>query len=197
MKDVDASPPSWDGAAGSPRQSTTRRIASLRGVVLCVALAVMLVGCGGDDDPDPTPTSVPATESAAPPAESSGGTPTSTGGPQAAFGEIVWATSVDPQSKAPMDRVDRVPVDAASIYAVIPITRVAAGTELTADWTYNDTPIDGVSATAVVTDVSGGLIWVEFHLERSSDRPWPDGTYAIAIRQNGEVVAGGEVEVSE
>lgn len=168
----------------------------LFGILVAAALALTVVGCGGGGSSQPTPTAAP-TETAVPTTGMGTGTPIATTPPQAAFGEIVWATSIDPQSKAPIDRVDRVPSDVSTIYAVIPIARVAPGTELTAEWTYNDTPIEGVGSSVVTSQLPDSLTWAEFHLERSDGESWPKGSYSVAIRQNGQIVAEGTVAVGE
>lgn len=183
-------------SADSIRRQLSRRGWRHYGILVAASLALTLVGCGGGGSSNPTPTVAP-TETVVPAAATVTGTPVTNQAPQAAFGEIVWATSIDPQSKAPIDRVDQVPSDVATIYAVIPIARVAPGTELTAEWTYNDTAIEGVGSSTVTSQLPDSLTWAEFHLQRSDGEPWPTGAYSVAIRQNGQIVAESTVEVGE
>jgi hypothetical protein len=110
------------------------------------------------------------------------------------IGGVVWATAVDPATRAPTTAVDAFSVDDVALFAVLPVRNLAPGTELVPQWRYNNTPLDGVSSP-LVTAVGIADGWVEFHLTRAPDVPWPDGTYAIAVQLGGETVASAEVDV--
>jgi hypothetical protein len=154
-----------------------------------IALAISISSCGGDSPPTPTATiaiDLTATVAAAV-------TPTPVPTPE--IGEIVWASSIDPETRAPRNSVDRESVDDRTLYAVLPVRNLPAGVALTAAWSYNDTPLDELTTTTVVPagPIAG---WVEFHLTRSEE-PWPDGTYAISVRFDGKVVQTAKVIVAD
>jgi hypothetical protein len=135
---------------------------------------LLLAGCGASAS-KPTPTAAPentATTSA----------PTATPSP-AVLGKIVWAKTIDPITFAPVEKTSSFLTDAPTIYAVIPIQSVTPGLTLTADWTYNDTDLTGVRSTVTaVQSIANG--WVEFHLTLAPGQTWPDGTYAVTVRQS-------------
>jgi hypothetical protein len=162
-------------------------------IAIIVCLLFVLVGCGGDDgEKDPTPTPDRSATAAAL-AIAAGPSPTPLPTPSPSYGEVVWATAVDAQTKEPVSQVDTFSTGAETIYAAILVRNLPPNTVLTADWTYNATSLDGLTTSAEL--VSGtDQDWVEFHLTRS-DEPWPDGTYAISISVDGEVIASAEVGV--
>jgi hypothetical protein len=138
--------------------------------LLCLLL---LTACGGS-----TSKSTPTAASETTPTASM---PTPTPAP-AVLGEIVWAKSVDPVSFAPVEKTLSFLTDAPAIYAVVPVQSVGPGLTLTADWTYNDTVLTGVSSIVTASQpLANG--WVEFHLSLAPGQTWPAGTYAISVRQ--------------
>jgi hypothetical protein len=185
---------------GSSRLATTKQIAA--------ALLVVggLAACGGPAGPAPTavaPSTPPAATPRAnetPPAPTM---PTAFSGigspvarPGGEIGPVVWASAVDPTTKAPVARATAFPRDAATIYAVVPVIRLAPNARLTVTWSYNDTSLDAFTQT-VVANGRPGARWIEFHLTRSSDRPWPTGTYAVEVRLDDGVVQTASVTVGE
>lgn len=124
------------------------------------------------------------------------GTPPASTSAQTDFGAIVWTASVDPATNAPREPVPWFSEAAETIYAAIPALRIESGAVVIADWTYNDTPVEPltsqVTATASYIDA-----WIEFHITRSADMPWPTGIYQITISVGGEEVLVSEVEVRE
>lgn len=100
-------------------------------------------------------------------------------------GPIVWAAAVDPRTKAPQTVVETFPVDAAVLYAAMPVVRMESGIVIEAIWSYNGTPLDAAGAVVVVDQVASGA-WLEFHLSRTGTIPWPDGIYAIRVLIDGE-----------
>lgn len=157
-----------------------------RTLAMLLLLGVAVASCGGGDSPqapvDPTATAtvtVPATPAAPPAIES-----------------LVWAAAVDPVTNAPAPSVDRLTADVATIYAVARVANLPAGASLTATWAYNGTPLDAATRSFSLSAAfqSG---YVEFHLTRSGDRPWPEGTYAVTIAIDGVVTQSAEIEVVE
>src|SRR5262249_28179882 len=113
--------------------------------------------------------------------------------PAPEVGKIVWATAVDPRTKAPAEVVDGFAVDDETLYATLQVRNLPPNAALTAKWTYNKTSLDALTTTAVVPSGPNSG-WVEFHLTRS-DEPWPDGTYAISVSLDGKIVQTAEVKV--
>jgi hypothetical protein len=154
------------------------------GGLLCLLL---LAGCGGSNS-NSTPTAASETT----PTSS---VPTPTPAP-AVLGEIVWAKSVDPVTFAPVEKTSSFLTDAPVIYAVVPVQSVGPGLTLTADWSYNDTALTGISSTVTASQsIANG--WVEFHLTLASGQTWPDGTYAISVRQQSGAPVTAKVSVKK
>lgn len=135
---------------------------------------------------------LPATRQPGSPAP--GVTPVGSPTGAAQLGPIIWATAIDPQTKAPTERVEAFPTTAKTLYATLPIAILEPGTVLTAAWTYNATSLDALTST-VVAQGRYADSWVEFHLVRASDQPWPAGTYAVTVLANGVAVQTAEVKV--
>jgi hypothetical protein len=93
--------------------------------------------------------------------------------------------------------VSRFDVTASVIYAAVPVTAAPLGATLSADWTFNTTPIQGVAASVQLPEVRAASIWVEFHLERQSEEDWPDGPYTVTVREGDRIVGEGTVDVDE
>jgi hypothetical protein len=163
-------------------------------IAFVVCLLLVLAGCGGDDDNDPTRTP-DGSATAAALAIAAGPSPTPAQLPSPSYGDIVWTTAVDAQTKEPSSPVERFFSDVRTIYAALPVRNVPPNTVLTADWAYNATSLDGLTTSAGFASGADDD-WVEFHLTRS-DENWPDGTYAISVSVDGEVVASAEVEVED
>lgn len=107
---------------------------------------------------------------------------------------MVWATAIDPMSNAPLPPATAFPVEARTIYATLPVARIAQGTVVAATWSYNGTPLDGflgsVSAPQDERDV-----WLEFHIGLAGPEPWPAGVYAVAVRVDGQPAQSAAVAV--
>lgn len=158
------------------------RLASL------IVLSGLIVACGGgggsDGDSEVERTAV--TDVATP-------TATRISGP-AVLGEIVWAASVDPVTKEPLEPVTTFPVSAAAISAVLPVTQLPEGVAIAAAWEYNDTTLDAFDQTIVAErDYVEG--WIEFRLTRGELEAWPDGTYEITVQSGDQVLQTAQVSV--
>jgi hypothetical protein len=133
-------------------------------------------GSGADLDPESTPV---------------GATPSS-GVPM--LGPIIWATSIDSVSNRPKTVVTELKDSDPYIYAVVQIVRIAAGTELRADWSFDGNELDELATTLVVDrDLTEG--WIEFHLQQMGTDSRPDGVYAVSITSAGAVLAQSEINV--
>ena len=111
-------------------------------------------------------------------------------------GPIVWATAVDPATGAPNQPVASYRSDAPQIIAVMQTSDLAAGSTVDATWEYNNTSLDAF-ATRLVPAASAAESWINFHIERSPDVPWPAGTYQVTVSLNGATVQQGSIEVTE
>ena len=164
------------------------RPAARPALFLPVLVALLLLSaCGGDSAGDPTGTAAGSGPTAA-------ASPTAV--PEPTIGEIVWAVAVDPTSNAPVEAVATIPVDAATIYAAVPVAGLRPGSVLTSSWTYNRTSLDTLaSSVTVAAAVEAG--WVEFHIARVPEQEWPDGTYEVAIALDGQVRQTGTIGVGD
>lgn len=177
------------------------------------ALLLSASGCGvADDFAGPAGTPASGTEAAATPeatrqtgaspasSPSGGGPPAASPiafeSPAAAIGPLVWAAEIDPDTHAPLRQVTSFVGDAPFIYATVAVQRVAAGTTIDAQWTYNRTRLEGLDA-AIVIDAPSADTWIEFHLSRPSPGTWPSGIYEVAIQVNGQPAVTGSVEIND
>lgn len=126
-----------------------------------------------------------------------GGSPVPFRSAVAEIGPIAWTTAVDPRTNEPLAVVDAFPVDAPTIIATVSVGHWAPAVPISADWSYNGTPLDGF-ATTVIADDAKRDVWLAFRLTKSPEASWPDGIYAIALLVDGQaaqaasVVVGGE-----
>lgn len=164
------------------------------GLIVCVGLSSLLLGCGGNnsnDDPAPRTETAQARLQLDATRAAPSVTPTST--PPMKIGDVVWASAIDTDTAAPTDTVNSFPSDTQTIYAVLPVSNVPENLAITADWTYNDTPLESLATTITIAPGQSPQ-WIEFHLSRSEDS-WPDGDYAIAIRIDGETIQQADVTI--
>jgi hypothetical protein len=156
-----------------------------RGLAIWLSATLVLAGCGGGDG---TRRNATATATDSPAAV---GTPTPTG---PVVGTIVWATALDPATNAPTNPVTRFAPTDPVLYATLAVARLPTGATLTASWTYNGVPLDALAA--ITTAVwSPDTAYLEFHLARGDQTPWPEGTYAVAIALDGQPLATAAVAV--
>jgi hypothetical protein len=160
----------------------------------CLALVcAVLVSCGGElrlaPPADPSPQVM--TESPA----NAGATPASTA-VATQFGQVVWATAIDPVTSAPIEPVTSYLPDAPRIIAVLQTFGLSAGSIVEATWEYNNTSLDAFS-TRLVPPNSTAESWISFSIERSPDEPWPVGTYEVTVSLNGTTVQQAFIEVTE
>ncbi len=182
-----------------------------------LVVVLILVGCnirGGGEDSDPTAT-VAAGQTAEAGAEPTvaptvplavAGTPGA--GPVSlgamTFGEVAWATEVDEATQAPVDALDTIPAESGPIYAVVPVSGLTNGTVISARWSFEGSPLDGL-ATEVVAPADVAETWVAFRLDQidtgtpvpRSETGWPDGEYGVVISADGEVVQQAVIVVGD
>jgi hypothetical protein len=154
---------------------------------IALGACLLLAACGGDGstaDPTPIATVAPTLETthqAVVPLE---------------IADPVWASGIDPADGSPLDTLEWVATDTDAIYAVFETGPIAAGTAFDVSWTMNDVVVPGLDPTLQIrADTPSG--WIEFHLERTSELPWPSGMLAIELSVNGEVVASGSIELRD
>jgi hypothetical protein len=193
-------------------------------VLLVGGLLIGLVGCGsetggrqaGSDDARAivgSPVAVAATPSASPAvavsvgraanrevngppvAPTPGGAPVPYRSDVVDMGPIVWTTAVDPETSAPLDIVTAFSVDAQAIIATVSVSRWEPATPISAEWSYNGTPLDGFATTVVADDARRDL-WLAFHLTKTPEASWPDGIYAIALQVDGRTAQAASVVVA-
>ena len=155
-----------------------------------------LTACDGGNEKASTPTTV---ASASSPAAAAAGSANDIDRPTLVpeIGAVVWATEIAPDTNEPLEGVERFPADASTIYAVVPVSRIAAGSVLSATWTYNGVPLEGLDREVVFDASPGATTWVEFHLGLPAGETWPLGAYEIAISVDGQELRSAMVEVVE
>lgn len=167
-------------------------------LLVIVLTSASLAGCSAGNADRGTPTATATTPLTAPatsPSPSTGaGVAASPVATRLQVGSIVWATAVDPATKAPTEPVDAFPDTAPILYAAVPVQQLTPGVVLTAQWSYNDTPLTALTS-AVVAERAAAETWVAFHLERVGDVAWPAGDYQIVVLVNGQPARTAQVEV--
>jgi hypothetical protein len=163
------------------------QVSRVRALLSLVIFAILVVSCGGNDEPNLGPD---ADEEVA---EVIAPTATPLSGPPV-LGEIVWSLAVDPETKEPVEPVSSFSVDADVITAVAAVERLPQGTQLVGQWEYNNTSLDDFVTTITVDQdrVDG---WIEFRLIQSDLERWPDGRYELSILSGGELLQSAEVQV--
>ena len=164
----------WDPALPGRTWPAPSRIPGTKAsLVVLMFLSFSLASCGGN--PQAT-LRESGTESPRP--ESTGiGAPLATPQPTAStprVGAIIWATTVDPETHAPVDTVSRLPPDAPRIIAAAKVSGLPPRSRLVANWEYNNTSLDPLAARLVTSEPTTDQ-WVIFQIERSPDVTWPDG----------------------
>jgi hypothetical protein len=163
---------------------------------VAMALSVLLASCGGEAKlvgPATTPPQPPVSSTPAPratPATSVAATPLA-----ASLGPIVWTSAVDPRTSAPTDTVTAYAPDARRIIAVAPVRGLPRGSTVAAAWFYNDTSLDSFATQLTMTG-DADQTWVSFYIERREEKPWPSGTYEIAVSVDGTEIQRASVEVT-
>lgn len=161
-----------------------------RWVPMVLALIVacgLLAACGTSKKDAPVATQTAVVTAVPEPS------PTALSGPPR-VGEAVWATSIEPQTSAPVIAATPVVGDA-TMYAVFPIISLPAGSQLIASWYFNDTSLDALnSSMRIDRDRSSG--WIEFHIERTGTEPWPDGIYEVVLSDGTNEIQRADITIS-
>ncbi len=157
---------------------------------LAAAGCALLVGCGAPQLA--LPESSPAPAETGTPVAATGRAPIPS--PVPSLGEIVWATSADPETNAPQETVTAYTPEAPRVSAFVLANNLQAGSTIDADWAYNDTSLDAFSRQVIVPAPTDQT-WVSFHIDRGDAEPWPAGVYEITISLNGETAREAAVEV--
>lgn len=160
----------------------------------CVTLVcVILVSCGGEPRLAPPPEPSPEIDVEMP--EGAAATPLSaTLEPR--IGRIVWATETDPATHAPIEPVSSYRPDAPRIIAAVQTLALTTGSVVEATWEYNDTSLDAFTTRLVPTE-SGAERWLNFHIARDPEVPWPVGRYEVTVSLDGTPMQQAAVDVSE
>lgn len=175
-----------DRLTGSRKRNVHARVPRLASGLAAFCTVFILGGCGGSDA-EPTLTAPPIST-----ATTLANTPTPL--PAPSVGDVVWTASVEPDTNAPGEAVEKFNSNDPGIYAVVRVSNLPAGAVLSASWSYNGVPLDGVTSGVLAPSaLFDGF--VEFHISKSDDVEWPDGTYVINVLLNGDVKQVSQIEV--
>ncbi len=145
---------------------------------------LLLAGCGGgEDDATPTPT---AEATVAP--ES-----TATMVPETGLGDVTWSTGLT-GAGAPDGDLDTFSRENEVIHASVEATNLQAGETLTASWSINGTPVEGLD-TGVTIDANTTSGWVSFLLTWNGAALWPTGTLEVMITTSTGISATGSIQI--
>jgi hypothetical protein len=156
------------------------------------AISLLLASCGGEprlalpEGAASSPAAAPLATPAASPVASRN---------EPTVGDIVWTTTTDPATNAPVDAVTAFSPDAPRIIAALPVRQPPPGAVVRATWTYNNTSLDAF-ATDLALSSDPGQVWISFQISRSPDVPWPEGTYAVTVSLGETIVQLSTVEVA-
>jgi hypothetical protein len=112
------------------------------------------------------------------------------------IGGVVWSTSTDPATNAPVEPVSSYRPDALRIVAAAHTAELSPGASVEATWEYNDTSLDAFT-TRLTPSERGAEQWISFYIERDPEVEWPVGTYEVKISLNGATVQQAALEVRE
>ena len=154
----------------------------LLGKIGVVLLCLLLIGCG-EDEPNPGQGTV-STPVASPTAAVA----------EMTLGDIVWSEMVDAETGAPNAEVSAFTPQSPAIIAIIEATDIPAGTEFTATWTLNDTPIEG-GEMHVEADGEIDHAWIAFRFTREDDKSYPVGQLSVVITASTGVLREGSIEI--
>lgn len=110
------------------------------------------------------------------------------------FGTPVWTERVDPATNQPIQPVSVFPDTVERITLAVPVENFRAEANLTAIWSFNGVQLEGFD-TRVSADQDLERGWIEVHLERQTEGPWPDGEYRVDLIAGEEVISTAVVAV--
>lgn len=153
------------------RLTRSRALIRWSWILAVFSVGLALGACQGDEGPGSTPAPSAVREM-----------------PPVLFRSVVWTTAVDPATGQPADRIEVFPRDTKRIIAAVEVMNLPAGGALTATWTMNGRPVEGLDSTIRV-DRAQPSGWAEFHLDWAGPTMWPVGTLTILITSStGETV---------
>lgn len=119
---------------------------------------------------------------------------TATPTPQpAGLGDIRWSGE-EVTTATPVAGPTQLTTDVPRIIANVPAYSLAAGSQVSAAWSYNDTSLDAFATTLTIDQLQAEQ-WLAFQLSRNAETPWPAGVYQITISLNGQAAQTSSIEV--
>lgn len=155
----------------------------LRKLGSILACTLVLVACGSDETP-PVQKQNNATPVAA----------TATPQTSMEIGDVVWATSTDPNTGEPTEIANGFAGNSPAIIASIEVSNLPQGTEFTAIWTINDAPIPD-SEMKVIADSDVAQAWITFRFDRTEGETYPIGQLGVSITINNGTLRKATVEI--
>lgn len=148
--------------------------------ILFAVLALILMGCGGANDPELDPTAEPPTATSQPT-------------PGLQMGQVLFTQTIAADGAA-VDPSPEIPRSATSIYAVVEVANVQPGSSFSATWTMDGTAIPELDGqTTLETGASSGQI--AFHLIWEGAALWPVGTLGVTITASSGEMVSGDVQI--
>jgi hypothetical protein len=178
---------SFGQGASVPKSNTVVLLRRRSPVVFALIVACgLLAACGPDKDASSEATDTAIVTVTSEPS------PTALSGPPR-VGEAIWTNSIEPESNAPLAATPV--VGDTTIYAVFPIVSLPEGSQIVANWYFNDTSLDALgSAMRIDRDRTSG--WIEFHIERTGSTPWPDGVYEVVLTDGTNELQRADITIS-
>ena len=154
----------------------------LVGKIGVIVMSLLLISCGGDDPrPEANSASTPVASPTAAMVEMT-------------LGDIIWSEAVDDVSGAPNAPVTVFTPQSPVIIASIEATSIPAGTEFTATWMLNDTPIAG-GEMHVQADGDVDHAWIAFRFTREDGKSYPVGQLSVVITASTGVLREGAIAI--
>ncbi len=154
-----------------------------RWIAVALVGCIVLAGCGAGGGESAEQADTPVSAPGSPPVALAG------------VGDIVWATSVNPATQAPLDPLTALPNDALQVIAALPVETLPAGTVVRAHWTIDGEPLPALDPDPLTVEEGLAGAWLTWTLRWEGEQPWPIGRLGIVVEIDGAANWHGDIPI--